>query len=69
MSADVGRVHRIVHVADTGHEQGGGPKLLTAGAVRRRALVSMTNVGAVMQQRRRTHLAGRQLEPVQSSII
>lgn len=29
----------------------------------------MNNVGAVMQQRRRTHLAGRQLEPVKSSII
>jgi len=36
-SADVGRVHRIVHVADTGHEQGGGTQLLTVGAVRQRA--------------------------------
>lgn len=36
MSADVGRMHRIVHVA-TGHEQGGGTQLLTVGAVRQRA--------------------------------
>ena len=37
MSADVGRMHRIVHVADTGHEQSGGTQLLTVGAVRQRA--------------------------------
>ena len=42
MSADVGRMHRIVHVADTGHEQGGGTQLLTVGAVRQRARAART---------------------------
>lgn len=37
MSEDIGRTHSIVHVADTGHEQGGGTQLLMVGAVRRRA--------------------------------
>ena len=59
---------QLIDAADMPYEQGGSTPLMTVGAVRRQVGASRT-VGAVMQQRRRTHLACRQLEPVQSSII
>lgn len=59
MSEDIGRTHSIVHVADTGYEQGGGTQLLTVGAVRRRH--------AQHEQRRRRHAAAALHAPGRSA--
>ncbi|WP_056141215.1 hypothetical protein [Duganella sp. Leaf61] len=68
MSADVGSTHNSSTPPTCWMSRAAARQLMTVGAVRRQVGASR-NVGAVMQQRRRTHLAGRQLEPVQSSMI
>ena len=68
MSADVGSTHNSSKPPICRMSSAAERQLMTVGAVRRQVGASRT-VGTVMQQRRRTHLAGRQLEPVQSLII
>ena len=68
MSADVGSTHNSSTPPIRGMSRAAARQLMTVGAVHRQVGASR-NVGAVMQQRRRAHLAGRQLEPAQSSII
>lgn len=68
MSEDVGSTHNSSTPPICRMSRAAARQLMTVGAVRRQVGASR-NVGAVMQQRRRTHLAGRQLGPVQSSMI
>ncbi|MPQ57199.1 hypothetical protein [Duganella sp. FT27W] len=63
MSADVGRTHNSFTPPICRLSRAAARQLMTVGAVRRQVGAGR-NVGTGMQQRRRTHLAGRQLEPV-----
>ena len=68
MSADVGSTHNSSKPPICRMSRAAARQLMTVGAVRRQVGASRS-VGTGMQQRRRTHLAGRHLEPVQSSMI